>query len=36
MSEVQVILVDENDQAIGLAEKMEAHRNGMLHRGSQD
>jgi isopentenyl-diphosphate delta-isomerase len=32
MSEVQVILVDENDQAIGLAEKMEAHRNGMLHR----
>jgi isopentenyl-diphosphate Delta-isomerase len=28
----QVILVDENDIAIGLMEKMEAHRIGALHR----
>ena len=28
----QVILVDENDQAIGLMEKMEAHEKGLLHR----
>jgi isopentenyl-diphosphate delta-isomerase len=27
-----VILVDERDQATGLAEKMEAHRQGWLHR----
>jgi isopentenyl-diphosphate delta-isomerase len=28
----QVILVDENDNAIGTMEKMEAHRKGLLHR----
>lgn len=28
----QVILVDENDNEIGLMEKMEAHRKGLLHR----
>lgn len=28
----QVILVDENDQQIGLMEKMEAHERGLLHR----
>lgn len=28
----QVILVDENDNAIGTMEKMEAHRRGLLHR----
>src|SRR3954467_7388994 len=28
----QVILVSENDQAIGTMEKMEAHRKGVLHR----
>lgn len=28
----QVILVDKNDNAIGLMEKMEAHRKGLLHR----
>lgn len=28
----QVILVDENDNAIGAMEKMEAHRKGLLHR----
>jgi isopentenyl-diphosphate Delta-isomerase len=27
-----VILVDENDQAIGICEKMEAHEKGLLHR----
>src|SRR5690606_8808547 len=27
-----VILVDENDRAIGTMEKMEAHRKGVLHR----
>lgn len=27
-----VILVDENDQEIGLMEKMEAHKKGLLHR----
>src|SRR5690349_14366428 len=27
-----VILVDENDHAIGTMEKMEAHRKGVLHR----
>ena len=27
-----VILVDENDQQIGLMEKMEAHEKGLLHR----
>ncbi|MFM7812943.1 MAG: isopentenyl-diphosphate Delta-isomerase [Flavobacteriales bacterium] len=32
MSEVQVILVDEDDNPLGLAEKMEAHRSGLLHR----
>lgn len=28
----QVILVDEHDNAIGMMEKMEAHRKGLLHR----
>ncbi|MEJ1237861.1 isopentenyl-diphosphate Delta-isomerase [Chryseolinea sp. T2] len=28
----QVILVDENDVAVGAMEKMEAHRRGVLHR----
>lgn len=28
----EVILVNENDQPIGLMEKMEAHREGVLHR----
>ncbi len=28
----QVILVDENDQSLGLMEKMEAHQKGILHR----
>ena len=28
----QIILVDEQDNAIGTMEKMEAHRRGMLHR----
>lgn len=28
----QVILVDENDNPAGLAEKMDAHRKGLLHR----
>jgi isopentenyl-diphosphate Delta-isomerase len=29
---IEVILVDENDSQIGLMEKMEAHRKGLLHR----
>ena len=28
----EVILVNENDEAIGSMEKMEAHRQGLLHR----
>ncbi|HEU4469671.1 MAG TPA: isopentenyl-diphosphate Delta-isomerase [Flavisolibacter sp.] len=32
MTEQQVILVNERDEAIGTMEKMEAHRKGMLHR----
>ena len=28
----KVILVDENDNALGLMEKMEAHEKGLLHR----
>ncbi|MDZ4716163.1 MAG: isopentenyl-diphosphate Delta-isomerase [Cytophagales bacterium] len=32
MGKEEVILVDENDQAIGTMEKMEAHRTGALHR----
>jgi len=28
----EVILVDAQDQALGLMEKMEAHRRGLLHR----
>ncbi len=28
----QVILVDQNDQQIGIAEKMQAHQQGLLHR----
>jgi len=27
-----LILVDENDRPVGLCEKMEAHRKGLLHR----
>lgn len=32
MSAQQVILVTENDEAIGVMEKMEAHKKGVLHR----
>lgn len=32
MTQEKVILVDENDQPIGLMEKMEAHRKALLHR----
>lgn len=32
MSAEQVILVDENDKPVGVAEKMEAHQQGLLHR----
>jgi isopentenyl-diphosphate Delta-isomerase len=32
MSEVMVVLVDENDLALGAMEKIEAHKKGMLHR----
>jgi isopentenyl-diphosphate delta-isomerase len=32
MSTDQVILVDEKDKPVGVAEKMEAHRKGWLHR----
>lgn len=32
MAEQQVIMVDEHDEPVGLMEKMEAHRNGILHR----
>ena len=32
MTEEYVILVDEQDQALGLMEKMEAHEKGVLHR----
>lgn len=32
MTEEQVILVDENDQQIGLMPKMEAHEKALLHR----
>ena len=28
----QIILVDENDSQIGLAEKLEVHKKGLLHR----
>jgi isopentenyl-diphosphate delta-isomerase len=28
----EVILVDENDKKIGLCEKIEAHKKGLLHR----
>jgi isopentenyl-diphosphate delta-isomerase len=28
----QVVLVNENDEAIGIMEKMEAHKKGLLHR----
>ncbi|MBL7765285.1 MAG: isopentenyl-diphosphate Delta-isomerase [Chitinophagaceae bacterium] len=31
-SEIQVVCVDLNDKEIGMAEKMEAHRLGLLHR----
>lgn len=31
-TEEQIILVDENDNQIGLMEKMEAHKKGLLHR----
>ncbi len=29
----EVVLVDENNQPVGVAEKLEAHRKGWLHRG---
>lgn len=32
MKEELVILVDENDNSIGIAEKMEAHEKGLMHR----
>ncbi|MGK0427599.1 MAG: isopentenyl-diphosphate delta-isomerase, partial [Ulvibacter sp.] len=32
MTEEKVILVDVNDQKIGLMPKMEAHEKGLLHR----
>ena len=32
MNTEQVILVDEKDKPVGVAEKMEAHRKGLLHR----
>jgi isopentenyl-diphosphate delta-isomerase len=32
MGKINVILVDENDKAIGFAEKLEAHQKGLLHR----
>ena len=32
MNEELVILVDENDNELGLMEKMEAHQKGLLHR----
>ncbi|HEY6502888.1 MAG TPA: isopentenyl-diphosphate Delta-isomerase [Chitinophagaceae bacterium] len=32
MDPLQVILVNENDSALGAMEKMEAHRKGLLHR----
>jgi len=32
MEEVNVILVDEKDKPLGLAEKMEVHQKGLLHR----
>ena len=32
METVQVILVDENDNPIGVMDKLEAHKKGLLHR----
>ncbi len=32
MSEEKVVLVDKNDNQIGLMPKMEAHQKGLLHR----
>ena len=32
MKEIEVILVDEHDNPIGLMPKMEAHQKGVLHR----
>jgi isopentenyl-diphosphate delta-isomerase len=32
MKERKVILVTEKDEAIGIMEKMEAHKKGLLHR----
>ena len=32
MEKAQVILVDKNDKPVGVAEKMEAHQKGLLHR----
>lgn len=32
MKEQEVVLVNENDEPIGLMEKMEAHKKGLLHR----
>ena len=30
--EEQVVLISENDEVLGLMEKMQAHENGILHR----
>src|SRR6185436_3493555 len=32
MAKAEVILVDEHDEPVGVMEKMEAHRKGLLHR----
>src|SRR6478672_5919786 len=32
MKQAEVILVNEKDEAIGVLDKMEAHRKGLLHR----
>ncbi|PSL21430.1 isopentenyl-diphosphate Delta-isomerase [Dyadobacter jiangsuensis] len=32
MKDIQVVLVDEQDQALGVVEKLRAHREGLLHR----
>ncbi|HYM94666.1 MAG TPA: isopentenyl-diphosphate Delta-isomerase [Chitinophagaceae bacterium] len=32
MDEQQVILVDNNDEQVGIIEKIQAHKNGLLHR----
>jgi len=32
MKEQEVVLVNENDEAVGVMAKMEAHQKGLLHR----